>query len=92
MPRRDRKGPLGQGMLSGRGLGGCTNGNANPRSGSRLGQGRGLNFRAGLGNWCRRGCGININSKSDEEILEEEKAYLKSRLDQIEQQLQNNKA
>ena len=45
MPNRNQTGPLGQGALTGRGLGPCCRGFAR-RLGIRQGLGRGLGFRA----------------------------------------------
>jgi hypothetical protein len=75
MPRRDGTGPMGAGSMTGRGLGICT--------------GR---YDAGLG--CRRGFGRSfaaapIDSKTQKELLQEQKDLLKNRLEWIDNQLEN---
>ena len=51
MPNQDGTGPQGQGPRTGRGLGACQDGNAQPRPGAgrNLGRGRGLGRGPGLG-------------------------------------------
>lgn len=84
MPRRNGTGPLGQGPMTGRGLGNCT--------GVRSAQyGLGLGFGRGVG--CRRGFGGNyyqepIAYKPDKDFLADQKKYLKDRLDIINSQLE----
>lgn len=79
MPGRDGTGPMGQGTMSGRGLGYCT--------GIGHGFGRGM----GLGYGVRR-CfgGFNVRQLScmtDKEVLTEQKELLNKRLDAINKQL-----
>ena len=79
MPRGDGTGPLGYGPISGRGFGACTGVNAG-------GRGRGLN--------CRRGYGMNFAAdpmitKTQKELLSEQKELLQNRLDIISKQLEN---
>ena len=75
MPRRDGTGPLGQGAMTGRGLGLCTNSNN-----QTYGYGRG--FGLGRGNNCRRNT-IQTNRNA----LTEQKKILEARLAEINQQL-----
>lgn len=98
MPGRDRTGPLGQGEMTGRGLGPC-NGENTGFYGSGLGCGLGR----GLGRGIRRGVGMGFASrrgfgrytagftgtKTDQELLAEEKNWLESRLNAITKQLNN---
>ncbi len=86
MPRRDGTGPMGAGSMTGRGLGVCTGANAG------LGMGLGLRrgFGRGLGRGFGRGFGINqTSSKSQKELLEEQKTMLQDRLEVIDKQLEN---
>ena len=87
MPRRDGTGPMGAGSMTGRGLGSCTGANA-------VKYGAGLGLGLGLGLACRRGFGrgfaVNQNSsKTQKELLQEQKDLLKNRLDVIDKQLEN---
>jgi len=81
MAGRDGTGPMGQGKMSGRGLGFCTGVNAGEystgagrgigrRGGLGFGAGRGIGRRAGLGfgvgNGCRRGFGYGLTIESVE--------------------------
>lgn len=76
MPGRDGTGPLGQGAMTGRGLGVCA-------GESRTPYGRGLGLRCGL--HCRKL--INPIYADSKEILMEQKTVLKSRLEAINKQL-----
>ncbi|MHB1454618.1 MAG: DUF5320 domain-containing protein [Saccharofermentanales bacterium] len=87
MPRRDGTGPMGQGSMTGRGLGLCIGSNA-----ARTGAGLGL----GLG--CRRGYGrgynrsVNVDQTSamtQKELLQNQRDLLLSRIDVISKQLEN---
>ena len=87
MLRRDGTGPMGAGSMTGRGLGSCTGANA-------VKYGAGLGLGLGLGLACRRGFGrgfaVNQNSsKTQKELLQEQKDVLKNRLDVIDKQLEN---
>ena len=93
MPRRDGTGPMGAGSMTGRGLGFCTGANA-------VKYGAGLGIGLGLGLACRRGFGRGrgfgkgfavdqTSSKSQKELLSEQKALLKDRLEVIDKQLEN---
>ncbi|UWG97117.1 DUF5320 domain-containing protein [Dehalobacter sp. DCM] len=89
MPRRDRTGPLGAGAKTGRGMGSCTGGYA-IKDEAGLGLGLGLTHRRGFG--CGMGRGIAVNqasSKTQKELLQEQRNVLKSRLDTIDKQLEN---
>ncbi len=89
MPRGDGTGPLGYGLMSGRGFGACTGANAGRYSaGMGLGYGRGRKFN------CRSGYGMNIAvdpaaAKTQKELLAEQKELLQNRLDIISKQLEN---
>ena len=87
MPRRDGTGPMGAGSMTGRGLGFCTGANA-------VKYGAGLGMGLGLGLACRRGFGRGFaidqtSSKSQKELLSEQKALLKDRLEVIDKQLED---
>jgi len=76
MPLGDRTGPLGQGAMTGRGLGDCnTANNRYARFGQGRGRGRGFNY---MNN--------RVNFSNATPNLEEEKKYLQSRLDEINKQ------
>lgn len=81
MPGQDRTGPLGQGPLTGRGLGPC-------------GRGLGRGFGRGLGIGFGRGFGFQrqvITEKEEGILLEEEKQALKQELEDIEKRLKELK-
>ena len=87
MPRRDGTGPMGAGSMTGRGLGLCTGANA-VKYGAGLGMGLGLGFA------CRRGFGRGFafnqtSSKTQKELLNEQKTILQDRLEVIDKQLEN---
>ncbi len=72
MPGRNNNGPMGQGPMTGRGLGTCNNGEVTTtRPGRGLGMGRGN----------RRN---QVYRTDSTETLEDEVARLKSRLEEIE--------
>ena len=85
MPMKDGTGPMGTGSMTGKGLGICTRANA-----VRSGAGRGLANRRGCGRGFGRGIAVNQpSSKTQEELLKEQKDVLKSRLEAIDKQLEN---
>lgn len=90
MPKRDGTGPMGQGSMTGRGLGICTGANA---GGYGIGLGRGRGFGIGLGFRCNRDFGGNFIGQypglTDKELLTEQKNFLQKRLDAISKQLEN---
>lgn len=89
MPRGNGTGPMGAGSMTGRGLGPCADANA-VNYGGGFGQGMGLGCRRGFGRGFGRGIGLNQNSsKTQKEVLQEQKDILKSRLDVIDKQLEN---
>lgn len=71
MPGQDRTGPLGQGPLTGRGLGLC-------------GGGRGIGFRRGFGRGCGRGFGWRVGAEQVTLTKEQEKKILEAELAEIE--------
>ena len=91
MPRRDGTGPMGAGSMTGRGLGLCTGANAvNYGAGRGMGVGRGLTCRHGFGRGFGRGSAINqTSSKTQKELLNEQKTMLQDRLEAIDKQLEN---
>jgi hypothetical protein len=78
MPGQDRTGPLGEGAMTGRGLGLCGNG-------IRRGVGR------GLGRGCRRGFGfrnqIALTKEEEKKTLESELKTLDLEKQEIERRL-----
>jgi hypothetical protein len=92
MPGRDGSGPLGRGALTGRGLGLCSGLNTAIKYGAGLGAGLGLGYA------CRRGFGRGFGlsnivdqpqSKTQKELLIEQKELLTNRLDVIEKELED---
>jgi hypothetical protein len=91
MPRRDGTGPMGVGSMTGRGLGLCTGANA-VKYGAGLGMGLGLGLacRRGFGRGFGRGFAFNqTSSKTQKELLNEQKTMLQDRLEVIDKQLKN---
>ncbi|HAE61249.1 MAG TPA: hypothetical protein DCG38_02780 [Eubacteriaceae bacterium] len=91
MPRRDGTGPMGQGVLTGRGLGSCETG-ASKRSIGAIGVGLGL----GLGLGCRRGFKKNsgprynsMNQFESKEELRKQKEVLEAKLKEINEALED---
>lgn len=89
MPRRDGSGPVGQGPLTGRGLGNCTG-----VQNTVYGYGRGLGMGRGAG--CGRGFGrfyaaapTPITYASQKDLLTAQQNDLKNRLEIINSQLNN---
>lgn len=82
MPRRDGSGPMGQGAMTGRGLGLCRGINYE-RCGYGLGYGLRRGFARGLGAYNAG----RFTVLTDKEILEEQKEFLKRRLDAVNRQL-----
>lgn len=81
MPGRNGTGPMGQGSMTGRGLGVCNGVNA-------------VGYGAGAGFGCRRGFGMNfiaqpVATRSQKEFLTEQKDLLQSRIDILSKQLEN---
>lgn len=76
MPGQDRTGPLGQGSLTGRGLGLCGNGRSQG-FGCRRGFGRGFGFRRQ----------ITLTKDEEKKILESELGELNLEKQEIEKRL-----
>ncbi len=86
MAGRDGTGPVGQGPLTGRGMGVCPGARQSRFSfGRGCGMGFGGRARAGLGN---RFGGLGFGS-NDKEILNEERELLKQRMEQIDRELED---
>jgi len=91
MPARDGTGPMGQGPMTGRGMGFCTGARSNNYYGYGYGCGRGFGRGMGL----RRGYGRYYNDlgplgyKSQMDFLADEREFLKQRLDIINNQLED---
>ena len=77
MPGQDRTGPLGQGALTGRGLGPCG-------GGMRRGCGRGFG-RGFSGGYAR--ANLNLTKDQEKKILEAELAEIEAEKKEIEKQL-----
>jgi hypothetical protein len=84
---------MGAGSMTGRGLGLCTGANA-VKYGAGLGMGIGLGLACrrgfGFGRGFGRGSAINqASSKTQKELLNEQKTMLQDRLEVIDKQLEN---
>ena len=92
MPGRDGTGPAGAGSMTGRGLGFCSDRQFYKRNAGRgQGLGPGLACRRGFGGGFGRGCAsFQDSDKTPKERLQEQKEFLKSRLDEISQQLEDS--
>ena len=89
MPGRNGTGPMGAGPMSGKGMGLCTGVNS-----AADGSGSGFGVGSGRGMGCRRGFGRNFiatptATKSEKEILTEQKEQLAARLELVSKQLEN---
>lgn len=91
MPRRDGTGPMGAGSMTGRGL------RLHPGA-KTVKQGAGLGLGFGLGFACRHGFGRrsgrcvvanHASSKTQKELLQEQRDALKNRLEVIEKHLES---
>lgn len=89
MPRRDGTGPKGDGRVTGRGLGFCTGAYAD-KYGAGHGMGLGLDRRCGFGRGFGRGFDMNQTfTKTQKELLNEQKTMLQDRLEVVDKQLEN---
>lgn len=95
MPKRDGTGPVGVGMITGRGLGPCAGANPpNYRPGFGAGFVRASSFpcRRGFSGWIggfeRDFAGDPVSPKTRKELLNDQKDLLKDRLEAIEKQLE----
>lgn len=88
MPRRDGSGPMGQGPLTGRGMGNCS---GSGRGFFGMGRGRGMGMGFNFGRFFGRGANNSL-SKTDElgqlktqaNVLEQDLETVKQRIDEIE--------
>ena len=91
MPGGDGTGPMGAGSMTGRGLGICKDANA-VKCGAGLGMGLGLGLgcRRGFGRGFGRGLAVDPTvSKTQKELLHEQKTMLQERLAVIDEQLES---
>ena len=87
MPRRNGMGPGGMGPMTGRGMGYCR---SRRYYGRCMGYGYGPGYGRGIG--YGEGIGTYVLSPEDEKaVLEEERDYLKSRLDEVDKLLEDFK-
>lgn len=89
MARRDGRGPLGQGPLSGRGYGICNGGNYMPKCGGGFGRGMEMGRRGGAPRGFGRGFEVYEDNRTSKEILSEEKEMIQERLNFIKEELEN---
>lgn len=75
MPARDGTGPMGQGPLTGRGLGPCGRG-------FRRGPRRGFGFRAGFSDY-PQARPVELSKKERIKVLESEKAEIEAELKEL---------
>ncbi|MDI9472741.1 MAG: DUF5320 domain-containing protein [Tissierellia bacterium] len=86
MPRKDGTGPLGEGAMTGRGLGACVDSNTEFVRGTGFRRGLGRGFRCGS----RKGFGFGrYCAVTDEDFLKRQKASLQAQLDHINKQLED---
>ncbi len=86
MPGRDGIGPVGRGIMTGRGLGPCRT-KLEYGAGSESGPG----CRCGFGRRFGRGFKVDqVSSKTQKELLQEQKNVLQNRLEDVNKQLENN--
>ena len=88
MAGRDGTGPMGQGPLTGRGMGVCT-GARQSRFFSGRGCGMGFGGRGRAGAGFGSGFGGLAAGTTDKEILNEERELLKQRMEQIDRALED---
>ncbi len=84
MPRRDKTGPKGNGRMTGRGMGYCSNDDRSENSNRRLGFGR------GNGNGFRNFFNNRSSDTSEKGNLENEIDSLKEQLSSIKEKLFRN--
>ena len=95
MPGRDGTDPIGACSMTGRGLGLCTEADAvKYGAGLGMGLGQGLACRRGFGGGFGRGFGRGFvvnrtSSKTQKELLQEQKDMLQNRLEVFDKQLEN---
>lgn len=90
MAGRDGSGPIGQGPLTGRGMGVCQGARQSRFfSGRGCGMGFGGRGRAGIGFGFGNGFSGLSAGATDKEILNEERELLKQRMDQIDRELED---
>jgi hypothetical protein len=94
MPGYNRTGPMGNGPMTGRGMGSCTGIRYN-RAFCGRGMGRSANLGAGFGRGRSLGFNQNINydvkpitPEEEKEVLNDQKEFLKSQLSDIDKQLE----
>jgi hypothetical protein len=88
MANRDGSGPVGAGAMTGRGLGICTGAGLNRDDARFMGFGRAC--KRGFGRGFGRGFAADArSSKTQKELLEEQKNILKDRLEAIDQRLES---
>ena len=88
MPGQDRTGPLGQGPLTGRGLGPCGRGMGR---GLGIGRGRGFGWRARTMQIMPIQQPAVITEKQEKEFLEQELTVLKEEMKDIEERIKEIK-
>ena len=90
MPGRDGTGPMGAGAGTGRGIGGCV---GTPVNGQFPAYGIGCQRRAGRGGAQGRGFGRGFvgvyPAATQKDVLEQQRAALQARLEQVDDQLKN---
>lgn len=88
MPGRDGMGPLGNGPVTGRGLGNCSNANGGAKI-CRSDVGRGLAFGRNARCGCMRGFTNSLLSKTNKDALLRQKLLLQKHLVDVERRLED---
>ncbi len=89
MPRGDRTGPLGQGPMTGRGLGDCAGNERGGWYGRGFGFGRGFGAGRGFGRGFGRGWGFGFGAGNQPVDKETEKSWLDNAIAGLKNQLQS---
>lgn len=90
MPFGDKTGPMGQGSMTGRGLGFCSGFSAPGYTKPSFGRGRGFRnwYRAtGLTGWQRARMNHHSSSQQEKEMLTGEKEAIQSQIKALEKQM-----
>jgi len=97
MPRMDGTGPMGQGAMTGRGMGNCQGNNGNPQK-LGVGYGKGMGCSYGVNNARRMSYGkgfgfkANLQNNNIAPLQQDELSLLRSQANRLENTLNNVKS